>query len=155
MIYKIFVFTLLLCLIGCGESVTKDKVVFVDSLKLFEEFEMKLEYDKILERELKQESLLVDSINVLITNSADSVEIYKYRKDYYIAEQLFNSKFEKLSGEYTNLVMEKLNLYIKDYALENQCDFVLSGGNGSILYVNEGKNITEELIKYVNNKFHN
>ncbi len=137
---------------SCSQPKTSD-VVYVNSVELFEGFKMKTEYDKILERDLKAEAMLVDSIQTIMEHTADSMEIYRLRKDYYIAEQLFNDKFEKLSRNYTASVTERLDGYIEKYARKKGYSMILSGNNGGVVYVDKGTDVTEELLQFVNSEF--
>ena len=63
-------------LVSCSEEKTAPAIVFVDSVRLFEEFNMKKEYDRILETDLKQESSLMDSIRILMENADDSMTVF-------------------------------------------------------------------------------
>lgn len=151
---KYSIYGLVMCLLtACSESDQQSKIVFADSVKLFESFEMKKAYDEILEQDLRQESMLIDSIGVLLEHADDSMRVFALRKDYYVAEQLFNSKFDQLSAKYTQMVTERLNAYMEEFGKERDYDLLLSGGNGSVLYVKDKVDVTEELIDYVNMKF--
>ena len=141
----------MLLLFSCSEN--KNTVVYVNSVKLFEEFSMKTEYDKILEKDLKSEAQLVDSLQTLLEHSNDSLEIFRLRKDYYLAEQLFNDKFEKLSRNYTQSVTERLDDYIAKFAKKNNYQMIVSGNNWAVVYIDEKLDVTEDLIKFANSEF--
>lgn len=137
---------------SCSES-NSSIVGYVNSVKLFEEFEMKTEYDRLLERDLRAEAMLVDSIQTMMDHATDSMELYRLRKDYYVAEQLFNDKFEKLSRNYTTSVTERLDGYIEKYAKQKGYQLILTGTNGSVVYVDDATDITDDLIKFANSEF--
>jgi outer membrane protein len=137
---------------ACSDK-EKGEIVYVNSVKLFEEFKMKTEYDKVLERDLKAEAMLVDSIQTIMNHTTDSMEMYRLRKDYYIAEKLFNDKFEKLSATYTASVTERLDEYIKKYAIQKEVKMIVSGNNGGVIYVDETVDLTDELIQFANKEF--
>ena len=142
--------------ISCESEVKESKdVVFIDSIKLFESFNMKKEYDKLIEGDLYKEAQLIDSLNVLLENESDSSRIFRLRKDYYMIEQLYNSKFEQLSSRYTQIVSERLNEYIKSFAEENSFDMIVSGSNGAVLYVSDSLDYTDKMIDFANKKFEN
>ena len=140
-------------LLSCSEERTTPSIVFVDSVRLFEEFTMKKEYDRILETDLKQESSLMDSIRILMESADDSMKVFQLRKDYYLAERLFNGKYDELSGRYTSMVTERLNEYLKIYGDQEKLDIMVSGGNGSVLYVRDQMDITDQVIDFANKKF--
>ncbi len=146
---------IILCLFfvfSCSEK-KEDEIVYVNSVQLFEGFKMKAEYDKILERDLKSEAMQIDSLQTIMEHTTDSMTMYRLRKEYYVADQLFNDKFEKLSGTYTASVTERLDSYIKQYAKENGIKMILSGNNGGVVYIDDAMDVTDELVKFVNNEF--
>lgn len=151
--YSVLVIVCLTALISCSEKELEQRVKFVDSVRLFEEFQMKKEYDQILEEDLKQESSLMDSIRILMENTDDTMKVFQLRKDYYLAERLFNGKYEELSGRYTAMVTERLNEYLKSYGDQEDLDIIVSGGNGNVLYVRDQVDITDQVIEFANKKF--
>lgn len=142
----------LLLVFSCSEK-KEGEIVYVNSVQLFEGFKMKTEYDKILERDLNSEAMQVDSLQTIMEHTTDSMTMYRLRKEYYVADQLFNDKFEKLSATYTASVTERLDSYIKQYAKENAIKMILSGNNGGVVYIDDATDVTDELVKYVNNEF--
>ena len=156
--YIIGLLGLLILWSSCGEdgSVGIQKIVFLENGKVFEGFEMKLDYDKLMEKDMKNESVRLDSLGFILNQSGliDSLEVYRLRKEYYITEELYNKKFEQLSKQYTAEVNERLNGYIEEYAKEMGYSLILgSGGSGNVMYVDPKDNVTEELIKYINEKY--
>lgn len=153
--YKAFIFLLVSAFIfSCEDRDSQtNKIVFVDSIKLFEGFKMKMEYDKILENDLQKEAQLIDSLNILLKNTSDSNSVFRLRKDYYLVEQLYNSKFEQLSARYTKIVSERLNEYIKLFAEDNAFEMIVSGNGGNILYVKETQDYTDKMVEFANQKF--
>lgn len=139
---------------SCTQSVSKGNIVYMDSFKVFEEFQMKKDYDVKLESDLKNEIAQLDSLSKSIENkskSLDTLGLYKLRTEYYFIEQNYNNKFQELSQQYTREVNSRLNEYVKDYSKKHSYDFVLgNSGQGTIMYADSSKNITESLIKYIN-----
>lgn len=140
---------------GCNSNEQTSSIAYIDSVKLFEGFTMKSEYDKMLEGDLSKETKTIDSINVLMNNSKDSISLYKLRKEYFMADKLFNSKFEQLSSKYTTIVNSRLNEYLKEFALANKIDMLISSTDGNVLYVHESKDLTDKMIEFANQKFEN
>lgn len=138
----------------CSEKKDQSESIgFIDSMKLFESFTMKVEYDKILENDLLAETVALDSLSTLI-NSATNVQILtKLKREYQVAEQLMNNKFEQYSMKYTKLVTARLDEYVKEFAKDKNLDIVFSGNNGTVLFVKESNDFTEEMITYANKKF--
>ena len=148
---------LLLLLLACGGGDTAvQKIGFMENGNVFEAFEMKIDYDKMMEKEMRNESSKLDSLGVILNQGGltDSLEVYKLRKEYYITEEIFNKKFEQLSTQFTAEVNERLNGYVDEFASEKGYSLILgSGGSGNIMYVKDEDNITDELIVYINKKY--
>lgn len=145
------VLTLLSGITSCSSD---QKIVYIDMARVFEGFEMKKDYDARIEKDLSAESHLLDSVNKLMQTASDSISIQKLKKDYYLAEQVFNSKFQSLSQQYTSDVKKRLNQYINEFGEANGYSFILgANGQGSIMYAAKEGDVTKQLIEYVNKKY--
>ena len=50
--------------------------------------------------------------------------------------------------------MTQLNEYIEDFGEENKLDYIFgANGTGTIMYGNESKDVTKEVVTYVNKKY--
>jgi outer membrane protein len=138
-------------LFSCSDG-EPPKTVFINNVKVFESFQMKKDYDSKLQEDLKQEATILDSLE-LRTNQypSDSLETFRIRNQYMQIQQVYNQKFEAYSAQYTTEVNNRLNEYIEKYSKEKGYDMVLgSGGEGNIMYVRDGLDITDDLITYIN-----
>ena len=105
---------------------------------------------------MKNETSKMDSLTILLNKGgfADSMDVYRLRKEYYVTEQIFNTKFEQLSTQYTKEVNDRLNGYIEEFAKQNKYNLILGGnGNGTVMYVDKKENITDALIEFINAKY--
>ena len=155
----IYIGALVAILTSCGGSPQTSTSVYMETAKVFDQFEMKKNYDERMESDLSREVNLLDSlkqeVNVSIA-SGDSLNAFKLRKQYYVIERAYNEKYQKLSTQYTNEVNVRLNEYVKLFAEENDYDFVMgSSGQGNIMYAKDDLNITEDLIEFINKKYTN
>ena len=74
-----------------------------------------------------------------------------------LQQQLLNMQ-EKLSAEYQEkseafdkIIWDKLNNKIIEYGKKNQLDYIFGAkGDGSIMYASDSKDITNELIEFIN-----
>lgn len=155
-----YIYLMLFCLIGITtfllftNSREKMSIVVIDNLKVFESFQMKKDYDIKIEKELSREKVLLDSISTLLKNSP--IEDLKLKKEYKIVSDNLNSKFELLSRQYTNEVYLRLNDYLKLFGEKNNLDIIVgSTGQGNIVFTNQHSDLTDEAIKFINNKYLN
>jgi outer membrane protein len=151
-----FCLTLLILFAGCGSSseVPAQKIVYMDNFKVFEEFAMKKDCDKMLEKELGEERARLDAMAAALNGQAPGLEADKQKKTFYLAKQSFDARFGKLSDKYTNEVYVRLNEYIQRYGKEQGYTMIMgSNGEGSVMYVDSLTNITPQLIKYINHEY--
>lgn len=134
---------------------------FIENVKVFEEFEMKKDYDKQIEKEMATDQMTLDSLGLILESfgkmkNSNENELNKAKKDYYISQKLFEKKFSGLSQKYTNEVYVRLNTYIKEYGKKKGYDFILgANGQGNVMYVADKKDVTNDLISFINNKYKN
>lgn len=156
--YKlILLYSILAAVTSCGEKSDSSKIVFMNNVRVFEEFAMKKDYDKKMESELSPEANHLDSLETNINaigNTADTLELFRLRKTYYVSQQQYEQKYQTLSTQYTKEVNDRLNEYVKSYAEKNGVEIVLgSGGQGNVMYVKDALDVTDDLIKYINTAY--
>jgi len=153
----IFFGSVLLALSSCSDEDVQGKTGFMENARVFEGFEMKKDYDQRIEEDMSPETKLLDSLELQlgqVIQAGDSLKAYQLRRQHYIVEQQYNKKFQENSTRYTQEVNDRLNKYIEQYAEENGYDFILgSNGQGNVMYAKKDKNITDDLIKYINSEF--
>lgn len=138
---------------GAGE------VVFMDSFQVFEEFTMKQEYDKLLEKEVSAErsrlDSLANSLQLMVSDkTATEVQINADKTAYFRYKENYEKAFGALSEKYTSQVYERLNDYIKDFGKQKHYRLILgASGQGNVMYVDKGADITAELITFINQKY--
>jgi outer membrane protein len=140
---------------ACGTNeAPAPKIVFMDNFKVFEEFEMKKEYDQMMEKQLGADQLQLDSMANVLNAQKDPVQIASYKKQFFEAKQSFDQRFGALSDQYTKEVYTRLNSYIQEYGKQKGYSMIVgSDGKGSVMYVDTTVNITADLITYINKAY--
>jgi len=130
------------------------KTVFMDSFLVFEEFEMKKDYDKRLEGEIGTEQAALDALGAQLNATTDPLKIAALKKEFTVKKLAFDEKFNAVSQQYTSEVYKRLNDYIKAYGKKHHYGVILgSNGQGSVMYVDEKQDVTKDLIKYINQQY--
>ncbi len=132
-------------------SCESKKTAYVDLYKLVNEFELQKEYSDEAKRDMNKEKTMVDSIIISekIKNPANYENI---RNELYAA---LYKKTEEKNKEIESMIWKRLNPYINDFGKEKGYSFIYgANGTGTMLYADEKYNITDELIKYVNQRYH-
>ena len=136
---------------SCNSETKTQKIVFMDNFKVFEEFEMKKEYDKKIEKDVNLDRLKIDELGRQI-NAEKNIKIQEqYKNEFYKLQKAFDTKFGELSEKYTAEVSKRLNVYIKEFGKVKKYDIILgTSGQGNVMYIDTNSNITNELIKFIN-----
>ena len=136
-----------------------NKVVYVDSMKVFEKFQMKKELDRIIEKDMMQDSQRLDSLGRVLDGASKnklipiaSLEIMK--QQYVGYKEQLDEKFQKLSADYTNQVNERLNMYMEEFGKSRGIRMIVgSNEQGTVMYVDKSADLTEDVIVFVNEKY--
>lgn len=127
------------------------KVGFIVNQTAFEQFYGKKEMEEKLKALLESDKQLVDSLeNRLKKGTLDEATSRLYK------EKLneINIKEQEFSARFTNNIWSQINQYIKDYGEEHHYDFIYGAtGNGSLMYANDVRDLTNEIVIYMNKKY--
>ncbi|MNK30914.1 Outer membrane protein (OmpH-like) [compost metagenome] len=130
------------------------EIVFVDNIQVFERFQMSIDMKKIGENELNLRKKTVDSLYKLLNNPA-----YTQVKDNIMKEFIFEKEnLENFTGKFAEeeslKIWTRINAYTKEFSNEKGYKIVLGKqANENILYGSVEKDISNELIEYMNNKY--
>jgi len=137
----------LVSLMSCNQT----KMVYVDLFKLVNEFELQKEYSAEARKEMEAQKSIIDSI-IYVEQLKDKAHADQVKAE---LTRKYQIKIEERNKEIESLIWKRLNPYLVDFGKEKGYDFIIgANGTGNVLYANEDKNITDELIKYVNERYH-
>ncbi|HZH87991.1 MAG TPA: OmpH family outer membrane protein [Chitinophagaceae bacterium] len=144
---------------------TAIKTVFIDNYRVFNEYTFKKEQDTLLFKIEEEVAIQLDSITRELNSVRSKIseenqteelllEYNALKKEYSAARQKAENLIKSESTRLTNGVYKKLNHYIEEYGKENSIDLILgSDGSGTVMYVDSTINVTENVIKFVNDKY--
>lgn len=143
---------------------TRKKIAYVDNMYLFENSNIKKELFRKFENDKKIRKAVLDSLRFQLesmTNglamkegSAGYTQAKSLQETYYYKEQSFNEELKSLSDDYTSKVWAFINEHVLSYGKEQRYDYLLgANGQGSMMYANEKENISEVVLKYINEKY--
>ena len=156
--------TFCMIVIGTQSNPTDYNLAYIDTIQLFDEFDMKKEFEKKLEGEEKTLQYSMDSIKVelnglyKILESASDVEredlISRIKKAQYLLDKRqeeFNAFSYEARATYNTQIQNQLNTYLKEFGKENDYEFLLgANGQGNILFSKENYDKTDMAILYIN-----
>lgn len=149
-------------------SCQKEKIAYVDNVKLFEGINEKEALDKKYETKQAQFTKKSDSIAQLYQFEAqrlqgelqrlsqkeqnEKIEEYTKRRDL-ISRQLEQELqlIQAQGKEEMDSLVQKVRRKIEKYGVDNGYSYILSGGEGgSVLYGKEAMDITEQVLEVIN-----
>lgn len=129
-------------------DVRSEKTVYIEPDKVYDNFFMRKQLQAELEKTLERDTRLLDSLTLHSTaEQSKKIEALKF--------QLHDAN-TKLADKYDAQIWAQLNQYIIDYGNEENITFILgANGSGAVFYARPDKNVTTDVIEYVNKKYQN
>lgn len=157
-IFTVINFIALVILAGYILTKPVSKRVYVETADVFSGFTMTKEYEKKLDDVKAIRQNVLDSIKlklqVMSTTDKQSETFEFAKKEYLYKQEQFRQENEALTQKYNKEIWTQLNQYINDFGKEKKYEFIFgASGDGNMLYAGEGLNVTEEMIKYVNETY--
>lgn len=145
---------------------SKSKIVYVDNIKLFTDFNMTKDLNKQNEKKyagkIKVFDSLVNNIKILeqslqklktIPNSK-KMEYAKLQKVVVEKDRELAEIREFVKNDVNKKVWKRLNNYINTYGEKRNIDIILGAqGQGNIMYGKDYADITKDFIKFANSKY--
>lgn len=132
-------------------------VGYIDSVQVYNEFQLKKELEGRISGVQKAKQRTLDSLVVELEmlKKENRLADFGRKKEYYlILEEKYQRENEQLVAEYQSQIWKQLNQYIKDYGRDESYDMIWgASGDGSLVYSESGKNLTEDVIRYVNDRY--
>ena len=151
---------------GSSKDVALRKVAFVDVNKVFDGFEMKVDMEKKLKKDLFIKKGLTDSLMFRLSSlknelenqkepSKERVEEFYQLQSYYVKQkETFDEYQISETQKYDAQILGQMTQYIKDFGNENGYDFIFGADNsGNILYGRPAGDVTSEIIVFINLKY--
>lgn len=129
---------------------------YIDSAKLFSEFNMTKDLQAINMPKLEKQKKIVDSLykEVLKQKNASEEDMQTLQYQFNMAKAQFQNMNNELSQNANNQIWTRLNDYAKEYGEANNVKIILDARNSqSVLYADPAYDITNSLLDFVNAKY--
>lgn len=142
-----------------------DKTAFFMSAEVYNEFDYKKELEVELITTQNNAQRVIDSLELdlnmtvdylnSVEPSTDQIALFERKQQNYMEfRNQIESGYGAKSQEFYNLIWDRINNYVKEYGKENGYTYIFgANGDGSIMYAEEGKDITKEIIQMINQKY--
>ena len=141
------------------------KLAWVDFNKVYNEFQYKKELEAKFTKTQEARKKVIDSLELdlkmLYSQLQNDSKNKEKLSEFDVKRQDFMDKKGRLEEDgqhnqqnYQEQILNQLNQYVKDYGKEKGYSMILGAdGSGTLMYAQEGIDITEVVIKYINNKY--
>ncbi len=154
-------------------SCQQDKIGYVDNVELMDGYEEKKEIESKFNKKVEELTKKRDSMSQafqlelqafqakaksLPNKTAQEEYALLQQRGQFVAQQLQQEEqlLQKNSQTEMDTLVNKVKREIKSYGEANGYTYILGGGEGgSVLYGKDGKNLTEALLKILNDKYKN
>lgn len=142
-----------------------DKTAFFLSAEVYNEFDYKKELEMDLEKTQNDAKRVIDSLELDLNMNIDylkSVEptenqIFQFERkqqNYIEFRNQVESGYVAKTEEFYNQIWDRINTYVQGYGKENGYTYIFgANGDGSMMYAEDSKDITEEIISIINTKY--
>ena len=143
-----------------------NKIGYVELVTVFQKFNMKAEMESKLNetkrvRQLTLDSMIAkvylpeDSIKNYVKNNPLKLQAFQRNKEMYLTlKERYDNDNANQVNDYDNQIKSQLKQYVKEYGEKNGYTYILSDdGSGYVFYADKAKNITEQVIQFINDRY--
>jgi len=144
----LIIFSIFLSFINADKN---QKIVYVNSQKIFEDFKMSGELKLEAQNEFDKKKVLVDSLYEQIAVSGDKeAAMQKFLGE----KQNFEDFVNRISNEQSKKIWSRISGYSKDFVKEHNYAIILGGQPGyNIIAGNDSLDVTNDFLIYINKKY--
>ena len=138
----------------------KGKIVHIQSAQVFAEFQLKLELESKLSNLEQSRTRVLKELELEIKameSRAGAADTLQFLVDQYVAKEAeFAKDQSEQSEQFTEQIWTQLNQYLQDYCDAEGISYLLGAdGSGHLMGADENKDVTEEVIAFVNQQYQN
>ena len=133
---------------------TNSKLAYIDNEKIFNEFVGKKELEKRIKNLRSSHNKTLDSLREKLRYTKSSSDYKTLNNKIKALTNQFNSEDIEASNLYTDQIWNQINQYVNDYRSEYGYEFIFGAqGTGNLMFVPDDKEITKEVLEYINLKY--
>lgn len=145
---------------------SSEKTGYVELDKIFSEFTLKKELEKQLTKVKEARLQVIDSLEFQLQLLSKQIQSEKQqnkerialfevkREEYLQKKKQFETDLQAASQQYDKQIITQMNQYVKDYGEKHGYTYIFGAdGSGFLMFSKEQKNITEDVKKYINDRY--
>lgn len=139
-------------------TLNKERIVYVDTIKLFNEYNLKKDLEREAERKLLALKGEIDSttaaLKTAVSQKRSKVEVEELQYRFLSKKREVEDEYRKSNGEINEVVWKRLNPLIDQFGKEQGVELMVgANGMGTVLYGDHDKDMTAILIEFVNKQY--
>jgi outer membrane protein len=144
----------------------RKSTVYVNAGRIYEEFSLSKELNKELGSILNTRKFILDSLvkdlqqqtaglNERELTDKKIIAKFSLKEEELVRKrELFEKESQTTANDYNARIWNQINQYLFDYGDDNNYTFILgANGQGNIMYGSKKNEITDEIIKYINDRY--
>jgi outer membrane protein len=129
-------------------------VVVADNQKLFDQFKMTVEAKRKGEQLFNENKKVLDSMYAVLQDpKTPAPEKQRLSEQVITGREQLQDFNEKYAAEQSAQVWSRITSYMNEFAREKGYAIIVGKGTSNVLYAEDSKDITEELIVFLNKKY--
>jgi outer membrane protein len=146
---------LLLVLLQCTLLGSGDSTRYVSMSLVFEECKIRDKYEQELKAIEQQSNArlaeLENEVRRLKASGSDAAKTGQLEQQLLALRDQLTQEYQQKSETFERVIWEKINQKVNEYGKEQGYDYIFGAkGDGSIMYASDEKDITKEVIAYIN-----
>ena|SRR6201985_1357595 len=130
---------------------SEKKIVYADAIKLFNGYKFKLDMEQSSQGTLKKLKTGLDSATAFYKVNPTNADAQRLVME---KQQQLNGAYAQINKEINQKVWERLNPVIHEFGKAKNIDIMIgANGMGTVLYASDHWDVTDDLIKYVNENY--
>ena len=134
---------------------SQPKVVYVDNVKIFNDFNMTKELKLSGEKEFNSRKTYLDSLSSKLQSSEIPPQEKKILMQEFIQKKEELEQFNQIfASEQSSKIWARIKSYTTEFSKENKYKLIIGSENKSnVLFADEDIDVTDDLLTYINKKY--
>ncbi|WP_317047379.1 OmpH family outer membrane protein [Flavobacterium hydrophilum] len=131
------------------------KIVYVDNIKLFDNFNMTKELKNSGEKEFNLKKMAVDSLYTKLQSPEISPSQKKLVMQQFVQQKEELEQFNQyFAAEQSSKIWARIKSYASEFSKENKYQLIIGSENKiNVLFADEKIDVTNDLLTYINKKY--
>jgi len=133
------------------QEFSKPPIAFVDIGRLVDGYKFKKELEAVSGKNLGKIKYVIDSLQMVQRATGGNAQLDQQVSR---AQNAMEEYYQQSNYEITKKIWDRLNPLMEQYGREKELELIIgANGAGTVLYGSKGRDITDDLLAYINQKY--